>query len=546
MLQDHLARWTLPTPEPAALGRGEPRTIGPFRIRSRLGSGGMGDVYLGTGRRGQQVAIKLIRGAQLDDSEFRARFRREARAAARVRSRFVANLVDADLDAGTPWLATEYVAGPTLSQALKVHGPLPQEAVLNLVAGVAEALHTIHRSGLVHRDVKPANVILGPDGPCLIDLGVVAAMDALDVTKLTMTGQPVGTPMYMAPEQAMAGRATAAADVWALGALAYYAATGNRLFSGTHPAVVLYQVSAEDPSYDDCPAYLRPLLDACLVKDPAGRPSLDTILRSLGPYVSADAAAAAAADAGAGAASAGAAGAAAGVGAADAGTASAAGAAAIGAAAGVDRREPAPAGGTGSPLGARRALVRLSAVVAGAAVLSAAVFGAWSALTDNEAPAGTERAPVAGAPQASGDPTNGPLVEPPETGVLVQDGSHDSPWAQGTAQRLSDGSCWTVSVDDVQGQLATLTLSCDQAGTAAYGTPTPSEWLTVSAVGADGTVASSTPADAMATDTFWAQGNLMDAASVTTTITLPDVGPLATVAVQQNRGGYGWEWAATR
>lgn len=117
----------------------------------------------------------------------------------------------------------------------------------------------------MHRDVKPANVILGPDGPRLIDLGVVATIDA---TRLTLTGQPVGTPMYMTPEQAAGSRATASADVWALGALAYYAATGNRLFSGDHPAVVLYRVSAEAPSYDDCPAYLRPFLEACLVRDP--------------------------------------------------------------------------------------------------------------------------------------------------------------------------------------------------------------------------------------------------------------------------------------
>lgn len=154
MLHDLPVRRTGPGPEPAALRPGEPRTIGPFRVRSRLGSGGMGDVYLGATRRGQQVAIKLIRGAQLDDDEFRTRFRREVRAAAQVRSRFIANLVDADPDADLPWLATEYVAGPTLSQELAANGPLPQADVLNLVAGVAEALYGIHRAGLVHRDVS--------------------------------------------------------------------------------------------------------------------------------------------------------------------------------------------------------------------------------------------------------------------------------------------------------------------------------------------------------------------------------------------------------
>ncbi|NNH55178.1 serine/threonine protein kinase, partial [Promicromonospora citrea] len=266
-------------PEPAALRSGEPRTIGPFRIRARLGSGGMGDVYLGTARRGRQVAIKLIRGAQLHDDEFRARFRREVRAVATVRSRHIANLVDADADAELPWLATEYIPGPTLSQAVAAEGPLSEADVLEVVTGVAEALAAVHRANLVHRDVKPGNVILGPDGPRLIDLGVVATVDA---TRVTLTGQPVGTPMYMAPEQAAGERATAAADVWALGALAYYAATGRHLYEGDHPAVVLYRVASHDPSYDHAPAYLRPFLDACLVKDPARRPSLDGILRALG------------------------------------------------------------------------------------------------------------------------------------------------------------------------------------------------------------------------------------------------------------------------
>ncbi|MCF4121210.1 serine/threonine protein kinase [Antribacter sp. KLBMP9083] len=498
VLQDPPVHWTVPVPEPVALGPAEPRTIGPFRVRSRIGSGGMGDVYLGTGRSGQQVAIKLIRGAQLHDGEFRARFRREAGAAAKVRSRFIANLVDADLDAGVPWLATEYIAGPTLSQALAVRGPMPQEAVLDLVTGVAEALHTIHGAGLVHRDVKPANVILGPDGPCLIDLGVVAMIDA---TRVTMTGQPVGTPMYMAPEQATGNRATAAADVWALGALAYYAATGNHLFEGAHPAVVLYRVSAEEPSYDDCPAYLRPLLDACLTKDPATRPSLDAILRSLGPRNPVGAGVAAAAARG--------------------------------------RTQP---GGT-PRRGARRVLVALSAAVAGTAVLSGAAIGVWHSLADDGEPDG-------GGQTASSQDAGGTAGQPvakrrgESQPAMIRDGSRESPWAQGTPMRLDESSCWTASVDDVQGQLATLTLSCDRAGTIAYGTPTPSEWLRIYAVAEDGTVRRSALEDATAQDTFWAVRDLADPASVTATVTLPEVGPLATVIVEHN-DGYGWEWAAT-
>ncbi|MFD2796291.1 protein kinase [Promicromonospora vindobonensis] len=501
-MHDPPAQRTVPVPEPAALRPGEPRTIGPFRVRSRLGSGGMGDVYLGTARRGQQVAIKLIRGAQLDDDEFRARFRREVRAAAKVRSRFIANLIDADPDAELPWLATEYVPGPTLAQALAAQGPLSEADVLRLVAGVAEALHEMHRVGLVHRDVKPANVILGPDGPRLIDLGVVATVDA---TRLTLTGQPVGTPVYMAPEQASGSRATSAADVWALGALAYYAATGNRLFDGDHPAVVLYRVSSEEPTYGDCPAYLRPFLDACLVRDPAGRPSLDTILRSLGVPD-------------------------------PAGTT-------------LLTRPPSPPPGVAR--GARRRrrrspLVVLGAVAAATALLGAAAFGAWTVLTggDEERNAvGQTQVTGTPAPQESGETTQpgaGPVTDQADAD---EDGSQGSPWALGTEQRLADDSCWLVSVDQVQGRLATLTLSCDQVGTTTYRYPTPNRWLRVYAIGQDGTVERTEPADATAQDTFWTLGNLADRAPVTTTVTLPDVGPLAAVAVQ-NTDSVGWYWAA--
>ncbi|GAB2499057.1 hypothetical protein GCM10027063_43230 [Promicromonospora xylanilytica] len=505
MLHDPLAPRTVPVPEPAPLRPGEPRAIGPFRIRSRLGSGGMGDVYLGTGRRGQQVAIKLIRGAQLDDDEFRARFRREVRAAAKVRNRFIANLVDADPDAEIPWLATEYVQGPTLSQALAAQGPLSRDAVLNLVAGVAEALHEIHRAGLVHRDVKPANVILGPDGPRLIDLGVVASLDA---TRLTLTGQPVGTPMYMAPEQATGSRAAAAADVWALGALAYYAATGHHLFEGDHPAVVLYRVSSAEPSYGDAPEYLRPLLDACLVRDPDGRPPLGEILRSLGV------------------------------------------------------QDPAGATLVVGPPGRVREVTRtarrkvrgrpfvvLGSVAAGTAVLAAVAFGAWTVLTEDSGvrdqtpiPPSAQEPYDAEASNAPAAPSAGPVTDQPGPAA---DGSESSPWAQGTERRLAGGSCWHVSVDQVQGRQVTLTLSCDQVGTSTYGHPTPSAWLRVYAVAQDGTVERSAPEDAGPQDTFWALGNLPDRAPVTATVTLPDVGPLDTVAVQ-NKDSTGWYWAAGR
>jgi hypothetical protein len=502
VLHDPPVQGTVPVPEPAALRPGEPRTIGPFRVRSRLGSGGMGDVYLGATRRGQQVAIKLIRGAQLDDDEFRARFRREVRAAAKVRSRFIANLIDADPDAELPWLATEYVPGPTLAQALAAQGPLPEPEVRRLVAGVAEALHEMHRVGLVHRDVKPANVILGPDGPRLIDLGVVATIDA---TRLTLTGQPVGTPVYMAPEQASGSRATSAADVWALGALAYYAATGNRLFDGDHPAVVLYRVSAEDPAYDDCPAYLRPFLDACLVKDPAGRPSIENILRSLGvPGVATlpDAL--------------------------------------LGTRAQVRTRTPGRAAGAAqrAPRRRRRTWVVVGSAVAGTAVLAGATFGVFSMLTGDDERGGG--APPPARTRSSAPPTESPDPVP----SVVADGTQERPWALGNEHKLDSDSCWIASVDQVQGRTVTLALSCDQAGTTLYGNPTPHQWLDVFAIGQDGTIRRSKPADATAQDTFWTQGNLTDPAAVTTTVTLPDVGPLAAVLVEHD-DGYGSYWDVT-
>ncbi|MGI5190490.1 serine/threonine-protein kinase [Promicromonospora sp. CA-289599] len=501
MLHDPPAQRTVPVPEPAALRSGDPRTIGPFRVRSRLGSGGMGDVYLGTSRRGEQVAIKLIRGAQLHDDEFRARFRREVRAAAKVRSRFIANLIDADPDAELPWLATDYVPGPTLSQALAAQGPLAEDEVQRLVAGVAEALHEIHRAGLVHRDVKPANVILGPDGPRLIDLGVVASVGA---TRLTMTGQPVGTPMYMAPEQASGNRTTSAADVWALGALAYYAATGNHLFEGDHPAVVLYRVAASPPSYDDCPPYLRPFLDALLVKDPEHRPTLDAILHSLG-------------------------------------LAEPAGAtlplAKPGRGRGAERRarRSGVLRSDGHRARRRRPLVVLSSVVAGTAVLAGTAFGIWSSLTDDDRePTGTGETLTTASPQSGPSPIQ----------TAVADGSREHPWALGDVQRLNDDSCWIAGVTAVTDRQATLSLKCDQAGTSLYGTPTPSKYLDVYAIGQDGTIQRSKSADATVQDTFWAQGNLVDPTPVTVTVNLPDVGPLAALELR-HREGYGWHWDAT-
>ncbi|MCF4120393.1 protein kinase [Antribacter sp. KLBMP9083] len=240
----------------------------------------MGTVYLGADAAGRFAAVKVVRSDHLGDDTFRQRFRREVAAAARVRSRFTADLIAAEADAPEPWLATQYVPGPTLTEAVSDRGPLPEAAVRDLVAGVAEALWAIHNTGLVHRDLKPSNVLLGPDGPCVIDLGVVRTSEA---TTLTTTGLQIGTPMFMAPEQARGDVVTPAADIWALGGLAYFAATGDRLFGAGQPSAVLYRVVHTEPDLSGCPAGLRPLIAACLAKDPAARPSAAAILAAVRP-----------------------------------------------------------------------------------------------------------------------------------------------------------------------------------------------------------------------------------------------------------------------
>nr|WP_281360251.1 serine/threonine-protein kinase [Isoptericola halotolerans] len=241
----------------------------------RIGRGGMGLVYLGETGTGVQVAIKVVRPEYAQDPEFRTRFRREAAAAQRVRSRYTAALVDADLDGPAPWLATEYVPGPTLAAQVADVGPLAEVQVRQLVEHLAGALHDVHRADLVHRDIKPANVLLGPDGPRLIDMGIARAADS---TSLTMTGMQLGTPVFMAPEQARVDEPSAATDVWALGAVAFFAATGRRPFGEGRPDIMYYRVVHEEPRLDECPDFLRPFVETCLAKEPADRPTVPEIL----------------------------------------------------------------------------------------------------------------------------------------------------------------------------------------------------------------------------------------------------------------------------
>jgi serine/threonine protein kinase len=255
----------------------DPAEIGGYRLRGRLGAGGMGRVYLAFTPGGRPVALKVVRPELGDDRAFRDRFRQEIAAAQRVHGLYTAQLLDGDPDAVPPWLVTAYVAGPSLQQAVADHGPLPVASVFALMAGVAEALQAIHAAGVVHRDLKPSNVLLAPDGPRVIDFGIARALEA---TALTRTGMRVGSPQFMAPEQVRGGAVPPAADVFALGSLAGYAALGRSPFGEGSETAVLYRVVHEDPDLDGCPRELRALIGRCLAKDPAARPTPAEIIGS--------------------------------------------------------------------------------------------------------------------------------------------------------------------------------------------------------------------------------------------------------------------------
>ncbi|WP_103532804.1 serine/threonine-protein kinase [Streptomyces sp. SM11] len=263
------------------LEAGEPHTIGAYRLLGRLGAGGMGRVYLGRSAGGRTVAVKVVHPQFALDEQFRARFRREVESARRIGAQWTAPVLDADPDAPVPWVATGYVAGPPLSQAITEHGPLPEHAVRTLGAGLAEALAVVHGQGIVHRDVKPSNVLLALDGPRLIDFGIARALGA--TVSLTSTGVSVGSPGYMAPEQIRGGDVSGAADVFSLGAVLAYAATGAAPFPGDSSAVLLYKVVHEEPELGDLEGELREVVAGCLAKDPAVRPAPADLARALAP-----------------------------------------------------------------------------------------------------------------------------------------------------------------------------------------------------------------------------------------------------------------------
>ena len=249
----------------------DPRQIGRYRLLRRLGAGGMGEVFLGRTAGGRTVAVKLVRAEYAGDEEFRARFRQEVAAARRVGGRWTAPVLDADTEGPQPWVATGYVAGPALGTAVRQFGPLPPAAVRTLGAGLAQALEAVHGLGLVHRDVKPSNVLLALDGPRLIDFGITRALDAS--TALTRSGFVVGSPGYLSPEQAQGLPAGPPSDVFSLGAVLAFAATGVPPFGdGVSAAVLLYRVLHEAPELPGADGDLRALLLACLAKEPERRP----------------------------------------------------------------------------------------------------------------------------------------------------------------------------------------------------------------------------------------------------------------------------------
>ncbi|RSS57899.1 serine/threonine protein kinase [Streptomyces sp. WAC07061] len=263
------------------LEAGEPRAVGAYRLLGRLGAGGMGRVYLGRSAGGRTVAVKIVHPHFASDAEFRARFRREVEAARRVGGEWTAPVLDADPDAPVPWVATGYVAGPSLDRAVAGHGPLPEASARAVGAGLARALVAVHGLGLVHRDVKPSNVMLTLDGPRLIDFGIARATDG--TASLTSTGVSIGSPGYMSPEQILGKGVTGASDVFSLGAVMAFAATGRPPFSGDNSATLLYKVVHEPPELDGIPAgELRELVGACLAKAAADRPAPEALAAALG------------------------------------------------------------------------------------------------------------------------------------------------------------------------------------------------------------------------------------------------------------------------
>ncbi|WP_446039950.1 protein kinase domain-containing protein [Streptomyces sp. SID1121] len=266
---------------------GDPQHIGSYRLLARLGAGGMGRVYLARSNRGRTVAVKLVRRDLAEQDEFRSRFRHEVEAARRVGGAWTAPVLDADTEAEVPWVATGYVAGPTLQTIVSGedgtgagHGPLPEPSVRVLASGLARALQDIHAAGLIHRDLKPSNVLVTIEGPRVIDFGIARALESVGEDGLTRTGALMGSPGFMAPEQVRGDRVTAACDIFCLGSVLLYAATGRQPFGAADSGIpaLLYRIAQEEPDLSGLPDGLGELIGHCLQKDPAARPTTAEVL----------------------------------------------------------------------------------------------------------------------------------------------------------------------------------------------------------------------------------------------------------------------------
>ncbi|MFE9659222.1 protein kinase [Streptomyces sp. NPDC005955] len=253
---------------------GDPTRIGPYRIVGRLGSGGMGTVHAALDGSGRRLAVKVVHPAQAEDEEFRARFRREVALTSRVSGPCLVPVLAADCDTERPWLATAYIPGPTLQRYVTAHGPVEGATLHALAVGTAAALAAVHEAGVIHRDIKPGNVILSPDGPRLLDFGIAHALDGTSVTR---TGVLTGTPGWISPEQYRTGAVSTESDVFSWGALIAYAGTGRHPFGTGAPDAVAFRVMSQDPDLSGLPDDLRLVLTRALAKEPEDRPAAPTL-----------------------------------------------------------------------------------------------------------------------------------------------------------------------------------------------------------------------------------------------------------------------------
>jgi serine/threonine protein kinase len=260
------------------LAAGDPQQVGVYRLRARLGAGGMGRVFLGFSPAGRAVAVKIVHPELARDPDFIRRFGREVRAAEAVGGVYTAPVVAHGVDDDPPWIATAFIAGPTLADVVEASGPLPEQAAWRLVGGLAEALQAIHGRGLVHRDLKPANVLLAADGPRVIDFGISRALEG---TVITRTSAVMGTPGFMSPEQVTGLPVEPASDIFALGSVLAFAASGRSPFAAADAVAVAYQIVHAEPDLTGVPDGLLHLVTACLVKEPARRPGLAGIIATV-------------------------------------------------------------------------------------------------------------------------------------------------------------------------------------------------------------------------------------------------------------------------